>query len=94
MVGNATKMPAVNDLAESSIRARHLRGIDPGTAVATGAALEGAILSNDLTQALLLDIVPHSLGIAVIKKDSKNNEKEISVLIKIGVCVYTFLYVK
>lgn len=82
LVGNATKMPAVNDLAERCILAKHLKGIDPGTAVATGAALECAILSNDLKQALLLDIVPHSLGIAVIKNDSKIGEKEISVLIE------------
>jgi molecular chaperone DnaK len=82
LVGNATKMPAVTELAEKSIRAKHLRGIDPGTAVATGDALEAAILSGDLTQTLLLDVVPYSLGIAVLKKESKIGEEEISRLIE------------
>lgn len=82
LVGNATKMPAVSDLAEKTIRAKHLLGIDPGTAVAMGDALEGAIFSGDLKQTLLLDVVPYSLGIAVLKKESKIGEEEISRLIE------------
>jgi molecular chaperone DnaK len=82
LVGNATKMPAVSDLAEKTIRAKHLRGINPGTAVAMGDALEAAILSGDLTQTLLLDVVPYGLGIAVLKKESKISEEKISRLIE------------
>ncbi|HUX98941.1 MAG TPA: Hsp70 family protein [Candidatus Deferrimicrobium sp.] len=82
LVGNATKMPAVNGLVKRCIQAKYLKGINPGTVVATGAALEGAILSNDLSQALLLDIVPHSLGIVAI--NPKADKKEFSVLIKKG----------
>ena len=69
LVGNATKMPAVQALARSTIPARELRGIDPGTVVAMGTALEGAILNGDVTQTLLLDIVPYSLGIVVSPKE-------------------------
>jgi molecular chaperone DnaK len=69
LVGNATKMPVVQALAQSTIRARELRRIDPGTVVARGAALEGAILSGDTAQTLLLDIVPYSLGIVVAPKE-------------------------
>ncbi|TFH46108.1 MAG: trypsin-like serine protease, partial [ANME-2 cluster archaeon] len=88
LVGNATKMPAVRVLAEKTIRAKHLMGIDPGTVVATGAALEGAILSGDLTQTLLLDIVPYSLGIAVLI-DPKIAEKTISRLIERNLTIPT-----
>ncbi|HUV79480.1 MAG TPA: Hsp70 family protein [Candidatus Bathyarchaeia archaeon] len=88
LVGNATKMPAVRVLAEKTIRARHLGGINPGTVVATGAVLEGAILSGDLTQTLLLDIVPYSLGIAVLI-DPKIAEKKISILIERNLTIPT-----
>jgi molecular chaperone DnaK len=43
-------------------------GIDPGTVVATGAALAGATLTGEFTQLLLLDIVPYSLGIATVQE--------------------------
>jgi molecular chaperone DnaK len=89
MVGNATKMPAVVKLAENMIRARHLGDIDPGTVVATGTALEGAILSGDLAQMLLIDIVPHSLGVAAIKGSSDISEKEISRLIERNLTIPT-----
>jgi molecular chaperone DnaK len=79
LVGNATKMPAISDLARRTIRANELRGFDPGTVVATGAALEGSILSGDLTQILLLDIVPYSLGIVV---SPEKGEEETSGLIE------------
>ncbi|RZB29365.1 MAG: molecular chaperone DnaK [Candidatus Argoarchaeum ethanivorans] len=82
LVGNATKMPAVGKLVEKTIRARNLGGIDPGTVVARGSALEGAILAGDITQSLLLDIVPYSLGVAAVKRASEHNEKEISRLIE------------
>ena len=82
LVGNATKMPAVGKLAEETIRARRLGGIDPGTVVARGSALEGAILAGDITKTLLLEIVPYSLGVAVVKRSSEHDEKEISRLIE------------
>lgn len=82
LVGNATKMPVVIELSEKTIRAKHLRDIDPGVVVATGTALEGAILSGDLTQTLLLDVVPYSLGISILKKDSRIGEEEISRLME------------
>ncbi|MFW9917359.1 MAG: Hsp70 family protein [Candidatus Thorarchaeota archaeon] len=74
LVGNATKMPAVRDLVKRTISAKQLTGIDPGTVVATGAALQGSILTGGLTQIVLLDIVPYSLGISVIEG---TGEKEI-----------------
>jgi molecular chaperone DnaK len=64
LVGNATKMPAVGALVRQTIPARQLAGIDPGTVVATGAALQASIMAGELTQVLVLDVVPYSLGIA------------------------------
>jgi molecular chaperone DnaK len=88
LVGNATKMPEVRYLAEKTIRARHLTGIDSGTVVATGIALEGAILSGDLTQTLLLDIIPYSLGIAALI-DPKIAKKNISRLLERNLTIPT-----
>lgn len=76
LVGNACRMPAIDRLAKQHIPGKHLKGIDPGIVVATGAALEGAVLSGDIIQALLIDVVPYSLGIAVIKKTGSEPEKE------------------
>jgi len=73
LVGNATKMPVVHDLAKRTIPAKQLTGIDPGTVVVTGAALQGSILAGELTQIVLLDIVPYSLGIPAIER---TGEKE------------------
>ena len=82
LVGNATKMPAVGILAGSTTQAKQLAGIDPGIVVATGAALEGAILNGDLQQILVLDVVPYSLGISVVKQDSSTDEEEVKRLIE------------
>ncbi len=80
LVGNATKMPAFQDLVRDVMPAEPLGGIDPGTAVASGAALQGAVLRRHSDQLVLLDVVPYSLGIQVIKQDSK--EQTISRLIE------------
>ncbi len=81
LVGNATKMPVIGEQIRKIITAKQLKGIDPGTVVATGAALDGAILSGVLEHTLLLDIVPYSLGISVMKKESGPGETEMSRLI-------------
>ncbi|MFX0202489.1 MAG: Hsp70 family protein, partial [Candidatus Hodarchaeota archaeon] len=78
LVGNATKMPAIGALAKRTIPAKQLMGINPGTVVSTGAALEGSILTGALTQIILLDIVPFSLGVSALKGE----REEISRLIE------------
>ncbi len=82
LVGNATRMPIVGELMNTIIQARCLRDINPGTVVATGAALQGAVLTGDLKDALILDVVPHSLGIVIRKRDSSSREREMSFLIE------------
>lgn len=80
LVGNATKMPAVQELASRLFTFGHLTGIDPGTVVVYGDALEAAVLSGSLKETLLLDVVPYGMGISVLKKDS-NGEEEFSKII-------------
>lgn len=67
LVGHATKMPAVAEVARRIIPAQQLAGIDPGTVVATGAAFQGACLAGEFRQIVLLDTVPYSLGVAAIR---------------------------
>ena len=80
LVGNATKMPAIGVLAKRTIPAKQLAGIDPGTVVATGAALQGSILAGERTQLLVLDVVPYSLGIAAFH--GQDEEEVISRVIE------------
>ncbi len=82
LVGNATKMPAVIQLAKEIVKGKHLRNIDPGTVVSQGTALVGAIIEGDLQELLLLDVVPYSLGIAVFDRDSSTEEEKTSKLIE------------
>ena len=83
LVGNATKMPAVRDIVNDIFRSGGISGIDPGSVVASGAALHGASLSGDIKGILLLDVVPYSLGISIRKKNTdKDEEKEMSRLIE------------
>lgn len=80
LVGNATKMPAVVEVVKSVVQAKHLADVNPGSAVASGAALEGAILLGDLKKDLLLDVVPYSLGISILRKGF--TVEEMSLLIE------------
>jgi len=82
LVGNATKMPAVQELASQLFKFGHLTGIDPGTVVVYGDALEAAVLSGSLKETLLLDVVPYSMGIAVRKKDSSGVEEFSKIIAK------------
>lgn len=78
LVGNATKMPAIGNLANKVIPAKRLMGLDPGTIVAIGAVLAGATLKGESTQLLLLDVVPYSLGIAALTdKDEKETIRKL-----------------
>jgi molecular chaperone DnaK len=72
LVGNATKMPIISAIAENEIKATRLKIIDAGTVVSSGAAILGGILSGDISDSLLLDIVPYSLGISIKGKDTDN----------------------
>ena len=64
LVGGQTRMPMVQDKKVSGFFGKEPRkDVNPDEAVAVGAALQGAVLAGDVTDVLLLDVTPLSLGI-------------------------------
>jgi len=66
MVGGPTRMPIVQNFIESIVGPKIQRGIDPMECVSMGAAVQGAVLSGDVKDVLLLDVTPLSLGIETL----------------------------
>ena len=66
MVGGPTRMPIVQNFVESIVGPKIQRGIDPLECVRMGAAIQGAVLSGDVKDVLLLDVTPLSLGIETL----------------------------
>jgi molecular chaperone DnaK len=66
MVGGPTRMPIVQNFVENIVGPKIQRGIDPMECVAMGAAIQGAVLSGDVKDVLLLDVTPLSLGIETL----------------------------
>ena len=66
MVGGPTRMPIVQSFVESIVGPKIQRGIDPMECVSMGAAIQGAVLSGDVKDVLLLDVTPLSLGIETL----------------------------
>ncbi|OJJ19540.1 hypothetical protein BKI52_22295 [marine bacterium AO1-C] len=75
LVGNATKMPKIVQLSTEAIQAKQSKGIDPGLVVASGAAIDGAILTDHIKDKVILDVVPFSLGISV--QENENSKKQV-----------------
>ncbi|GLZ51721.1 Hsp70 family protein [Actinomycetospora sp. NBRC 106378] len=73
LVGGPFLAPATQAVAEEALGMRTVRVGDPTLAVARGAALYGAVLSGDLKEMLLLDVVPLSLGLRV-KGEERDGE--------------------
>jgi molecular chaperone DnaK (HSP70) len=63
LVGGSTRIPLVRSAVERLFRARPHTELNPDEVVALGAAVQGAILSGDVEDQLLLDVTPLSLGI-------------------------------
>ncbi len=67
MVGGPTRMPVVQKFVETYIGPNKVeRGVDPMECVAIGAAIQGSILSGDITDMVLLDVTPLTLGIETL----------------------------
>lgn len=64
LVGGSTRMPMVQDLVKtlSGEKEPH-KGVNPDEVVAIGAAIQGGVLSGDVSDVLLLDVTPLSLGV-------------------------------
>ncbi len=63
LVGGSTRIPAVQEAVKSITGKEGFKGINPDECVALGAAVQGGVLSGDVTDVLLLDVTPLSLGI-------------------------------
>jgi len=66
LVGGPTRMPIVQALVEGIVGKKLERGVDPMECVALGAAIQGAILSGEVKDVVLLDVTPLSLGIETL----------------------------
>lgn len=66
LVGGMTRMPAVIKLVQDLFGKDPHRGVNPDEVVAVGAAIQGAVLSGEVKDVLLLDVTPLSLGIETL----------------------------
>ncbi len=63
LVGGQTRMPKVQEAVKEFFKKEARKDVNPDEAVALGAAIQAAVLSGDVTDVLLLDVTPLSLGI-------------------------------
>ena len=63
LVGGQTRMPLVQEKVKEFFGKDPRKDINPDEAVAAGAAIQGAVLAGDVTDILLLDVTPLTLGI-------------------------------
>jgi len=66
LVGGPTRMPVVRERFERILGRPAERGVDPMQCVALGAAIQGAVLSGEVKDILLLDVTPLSLGVETL----------------------------
>src|ERR1044072_6326815 len=67
LIGGPTRMPIVRQFVATGMGKEAERGVDPMEAVAMGAAIQGAIISGDVsTDILLVDVTPLTLGVEVL----------------------------
>ena len=59
LVGGQTRMPLVQEKIEAFFKKETRKDINPDQAVAIGAAVQGAVLSGDVKDVLLLDVAPY-----------------------------------
>ncbi len=63
LVGGSTRIPKVQQLVKELFGKEPNKSVNPDEVVATGAAIQGGVLSGEVTDVLLLDVTPLSLGI-------------------------------
>ena len=63
LVGGSTRIPKIQEVVEKFFGKKPSKGVNPDEVVAIGAAIQGAVLTGDITDVLLLDVTPLSLGI-------------------------------
>merc|ERR1712113_440540 len=63
LVGGSSRIPKVGETVQHFFNKKPNKGVNPDEAVAIGAAIQGAVLTGDVKDILLLDVTPLSLGI-------------------------------
>ncbi len=66
LVGGSTRIPLVQKVVTDFFAKEPSRGINPDEVVAMGAAIQAGVLGGDVTDVLLLDVIPLSLGIETL----------------------------
>lgn len=66
LVGGMTRVPRVQQLVKSMFGKEGHKGVNPDEVVAVGAGIQGGVLSGDVSDVLLLDVTPLSLGIETL----------------------------
>lgn len=66
LVGGSTRIPMVQKIVEDFFGKTPSKGVNPDEVVAIGAAIQGAVLTGDVKDVLLLDVTPLSLGIETL----------------------------
>jgi molecular chaperone DnaK len=66
LVGGSTRMPKVQEMVEKFFGKKPHKGVNPDEVVAIGAAIQGAVLTGEVKDVLLLDVTPLSLGIETL----------------------------
>ncbi len=66
LVGGMTRMPKVQETVKNFFNKEPHKGVNPDEVVAVGASIQGAVLTGDIKDVLLLDVTPLSLGIETL----------------------------
>ena len=66
LVGGSTRVPLVQEMVEAHLKQKPVDGIQPDLCVALGAALQAGVLVGEDIEAILVDVIPHSLGISTV----------------------------
>jgi molecular chaperone DnaK len=64
LVGGSTRLPLVHEMVTEHLGQQPIEGVQPDLCVALGAAIQAGVLSGESVDAILVDVCPHSLGIA------------------------------
>jgi molecular chaperone DnaK len=64
LVGGSTRIPLVQHMIEAHLGQAPVDGVQPDLCVALGAALQAGVLAGEEVDAILVDVIPHSLGIS------------------------------